>query len=125
MTGLRPGELTGLQTTQAGHMMDTCVRLVYSSALDAYNIPQPTYTPGDTLACGFNPSPSKEMMNQVPDVEAVLRLPVGTTLDNRDRLRITYRFGVAVTNEDYEIAGQPRRGPSGLLVPLKKVTDGS
>ena len=125
MTGLRAGELTGLQTTQAGHMMDTCVRLVYSSALDAYNIPQPTYTPGDTLACGFNPSPSRELMNQVPEVEAVLRLSVDTVLDVRDRIRVTQRFGAAVTNEDYEIAGQPRRGPSGLLVPLKKVTDGS
>ena len=125
MTGLRPGELTGLQVTQEGHMMDTCVRLVYAAATDAYGIPQPTYTPAATsLACGFNPS-SREMMNQVPDVEAVLRLPADTVLDNRDRIRITYRFGTAVTNEDYEIAGLPRRGPSGLLVPLKKVTDGS
>lgn len=126
MSGLRAGELTGLRATQVGHMMDTCIRLVYSEVADAYGLPTDTYTPAATsLACGLNESPSREMMNQVPGVEAALRLPAGTTLDVRDRIRITHRFGVAVTAVDYEIAGLPRLGSSGLVVPLKKVTDGS
>ncbi len=126
VSGLRIVELTRLRATQAGHMMDTCLRLVYSAATDAYGLPTATYTPAATsLACGLNESPSREMMNQVPGVEAALRLPAATTLDVRDRIRLTHRFGVAVTAVDYEIAGLPRLGSSGLVVPLKRVTDGS
>lgn len=127
MSGLRPGELATLKRAQEDHMMDTCVRLVYAAATnDAYGLPNATYTPAATsLTCGLNESPSREMMNQVAGVEAALRLPAGTTLDVRDRLRLTHRFGTAVTNVDYEIVGLPRLGPSGLVVPIRRVTDGS
>lgn len=122
-------ELSRMQTAQDAAMQDTCVVLEYSGgATDDYGMPLPAiYTAGDTLACGLDTNPRGEAMSgaQVAMVDARLRLPIGTVLDVRDRIRVTHRFGVAITAETYEILGVPRRGPSGLLVDLKRVTDGS
>lgn len=119
-------ELASLQTAQEGHMMDTCVRLVYTPGVaDAYGKPAESWVDGATLSCGFYPGRSSEVMHWTEVVlsEAQIRLPITTSLNNRDRLRVTHRHGVAITAETYEIVGQPLRGPSGLLLNLRKVTE--
>jgi hypothetical protein len=129
MNEFATAELTRMQATQDAAMQDTCIVMAYSGgAEDDYGMPLPAvYTAGETLACGLNTNPRREAMTgaQVAMVDARLRVPIDTVLDVRDRLRITHRFGVAITDETYEILGVPRRGPSGLLVDLKRVTDGS
>jgi hypothetical protein len=51
-----------------------------------------------------------------------LRLPLGTAVDAADRIEIVQRFGVAHAGEMYEVVGDPRQGPSGLVCSLAAVT---
>jgi hypothetical protein len=128
------GQLSHLQAANVAAMWDTCVRVVYDgTATDTYGHPTPVWTSGAILACGLDnlvgmSSARREVMigTQVVVIDARLRLPIDTTLDHRDRIRITHRHGVALsTPEVYEIMGEPARGPSGLVVDLRTVTDGS
>ena len=51
--------------------------------------------------------------------DALIRLPIDTVLDQRDRIRVVARFGVPQNTEiTYDIAGPPLEGPSGLVVPV-------
>lgn len=122
------GELSDLRATQEAHMMDTCLIAEPTTTTNSYNLPSRSWNwVGATeSACGFDASPSKELLDQVPYSEAVVRLPIGTTISNVARVRVTERFGVTESSPiTFEVIGAPRQGPSGLLVWLKKVTDGS
>ena len=120
-------ELTALETDQEAHMMDTCSIGVYHSVPDAYGIPTPTYQAADgSVICGLNENVRQEVQSrgEVVMVDAVLRLPVGTAVDSRDRITITHRFGVELTVKPvYNIIGSPRTGASGLLLNLALVTE--
>lgn len=120
-------ELSTMQATQSDHMNDTCVILAYGSTTDENNMPKPTYTAGSAMACGFRARTPREVLDraEVAMSDGDVRLPVGTTLDRRSRIKITHRFGSALSPAQvYEIIGEPLRGPSGLVVLLKRATDG-
>jgi hypothetical protein len=113
---------------QEAHMMDTCLIAEPTSTEDDYNNEVETFTwaSAPQEVCGFNGNPSREVLNQVPTSEAIVRVPITRTISNRARVRITKRFGETEASPiTYEVVGMPRSGPSGKLVWLKKVTDGS
>jgi hypothetical protein len=124
-------ELAGMEATQEGAMMDTCLHLQRFTEADDYNNPTSTYIAGASYPCGLDEAPrDREAMDgtQVVMMDAKLRMSIDVDgeISNADRLRLTHRFGVALaTPRDYEIIGAPRRGPSGLVFALRKVTDGS
>lgn len=121
-------ELERFQATQESAMMDTCRVLVFTAGTsNAYGQPAITYVAGAAIVCGWKPN-TKEMMadTQVPTWDGRLRMPIATAVGNKDRIRLTHRYGVALSpTQDYEIVGNPERGPSGLVLKLKSVTDGS
>ena len=82
-------ELTALETDQEAHMMDICTIGAYHAVQDGYGIPTPTYTAGNPTICGLNENVRQEVQSrgEVVMVDAVLRLPVGTAVDSRDRNR--------------------------------------
>lgn len=127
--GLRAGQLARMTATQTGHMMDSCQIMAYSTNLDAYNVPDPTYTAGAEIVCGYGfdkeSGPEVQDTSEVPLHETAFRLPKETAVTSLDRVRLTKRFGVAVGPFDYEIVGTPELGPSGLVVKVKLVTDGT
>lgn len=126
MPALRAGELAGMKTAQEWHMMDTCQVLAYSQTPDAYNIPSPTYTAGSTIACGLGPISFGEVLAQaeVPAATAEIRLPIATVITSEDRIRMIGRLGTTLgTPEDYEIVGNPRQGPSGIVAQVKRITE--
>lgn len=125
---LSVAELTSMQVAQVDHMNDTCIIRAYGSTTDENNMPKPTYAAGAPMACGFRARTPKEVLQraEVAMSDGDVRLPVGTTLDRRSRIRITHRYGQALSPaQDYEIVGEPLRGPSGLVVLLKRATDGA
>lgn len=129
MTKFSPAELARMELAQTGAMQDKCIIMVYSAEDGDYgpSMDYPTYTAGDPVVCGYKPT-SKEVMDgsQVAMTDGKLRLPIGTDVSHLDRIRLTHRFGVALsTPETFEILGQPERGPSGLVLNLRMVTDGS
>ena len=124
MDAFATAELSGMQGTAEESMMDTCFLGVWSSGrADAYGQRVETWTPGSPFACGFNPKGGREVNagEATPIItDASVRLPIDTALDRKDRVQITHRFGVAITAQTYEIIGEPRRGPSGLQLDLRR-----
>ena len=119
-------ELVALEADQLAHMMDICTIGVYRAVPDGYGIPTPTYTAGNSINCGLNEQVRQEVQSrgEVVMVDAVLRLPVGTVIDSRDRITITHRLGSELAFKPiYNIVGAPRLGASGLLLNLALVTE--
>lgn len=119
-------ELTALETDQEAHMMDICTIGAYHAVPDGYGIPTATYQAGAAVICGLNENVRQEVQSrgEVVTIDAVLRLPVGTAIDSRDRITITHRFGSELTVKPvYNIIGSPRTGASGLLLNLALVTE--
>lgn len=124
---LSAAELSLMRNAQGDHMNDTCVILAYSATTDEFNMPKAVYTAGSSMACGFRARTPREVLKraEVAICDGDIRLPIGTSIDRRARIRITHRHGTALSPaETYEIIGEPLRGPSGLLVLLKRSTDG-
>jgi len=117
-------DLANLQTYQNASMFDTCIIQSYFAALDDYGAEVAVYTDGNAIACGVNMSPSKESRTTTMNVEridATIRLPIGTSIKATDRVKVTHRYGVAITAIVFEVVGSIRRGPSGLQVDISQV----
>jgi hypothetical protein len=54
--------------------------------------------------------------------EAVLRLPVGTTVAETQRVNVTKRHGESITAIVFNITSPVQRGPSGIILFLQKVS---
>lgn len=132
MTLFTPGEIDALKETQNLHMQDTCIIQTFSAGSpDTYGQMTPTYTDGSPLACGLNMKSGKEQ-NRVVDPEtktvitlSTLRLPADTNVTPKDRIKITHRFGIALSTPlVFEVYQKPRLGSSGLLVDLIQIETG-
>ena len=121
-------ELTRMRSTQDGAMQDVCRVGAYQATDDGYNLPSVEYIYGDEVTCGLElVHPSEEHSSgEVPIIDARLRLPIDTAIDERDRIRVEQRYNEALTTAQvYEIEGPVKRGPSGLVLELRLVDDGS
>lgn len=120
-------ELQRFQSEQVSSLMDTCVVLTYVGVTGDYGYGTPTYTSGTPIPCGFNGKAREVMQDtQVVLTDGSLRLPLETVVTNLDRIALTHRFDVQlVPGELYEILGAPERGPSGMRLNLRIVSDGS
>jgi hypothetical protein len=127
MIPLSSGELVSMRGTQDDAMQDTCVRLVWGPGTDAWGNPDLTKTvytaAASTVACGVEMVNPDELQasSEVPDIDAHIRMPLATTLDAKDRIRVTHRYGEDTTDVEYEIVGPVKRGPTGLVVECRKV----
>jgi hypothetical protein len=123
-------QLSRMQDANEAAMWDTCHLVTRSEpAPNAYGEIVPQWIENFTdMACGLDQRSSYEVLRETQTwmFDAQLRLPIATVITNVDRIKITKRHGVTLTTAlVYEIIGQPRRGPSGLRLELKTVTDGS
>ena len=128
MRDFSAGELERMRDTQEAAMQDTCRVLAYSSIDDTYNYPVPSYAAGDAMDCGLEMVDPEEIQGegQVPEIDARIRLPLGTTYGPKDRIEVTHRYGEALTKSlVFEIVGLARHGPTGLVLDLRLVTDGT
>ena len=118
-------ELTNFRSTQTNHMMDTVVRQVYSATSNSYNEDVVTYTDQTAIDCGLDMRPGSERHTQsytALEYDATMRLPITTTINARDRLKVTKRFGETLSTAlVFEIVGPVQRGPSGIRLLLKRV----
>jgi hypothetical protein len=127
-------ELSRMQGGQEEAMMDTCVIFHYLDGVtDKYGVPVPTFIEGSVSECGLDPDPKPEWnapaaggdQTQVQAGEARIRLPIDTRIGNKDRVRITHRFGELLDIAlDYELTSELRQGPSGLVASCRVVTHG-
>lgn len=125
MTAFTAAELTGMRATQVAHMMDTCVPQVYSRSFNAVGEPTVTFTDGSAVACGLDMRPGSERHSQgntLTEYDATIRLAVTSTLNPKDRVKVTHRFGEALgTALVFDVVAPLQLGPSGGRFALKRV----
>lgn len=135
-----PVELAGMQNTQNEAMQDRARVLHYTPGdADEYGMPgAPAWVDIGEIRCGveYNKTNFEAVLSQgaaatqVATAKLVIRLPLPTTNTPRagklDRIKPVSRFGVPLSPSEqkiFEVKGEWRRGPSGLLVEIERVTD--
>lgn len=127
MRVLSQSELGGMERTQEAAMMDTCIIYAYSAAgRDAYGKPAPTYTALGATRCGYKADASTEVLpgNDTATIDATIRLPGSTSINDRDRLELIRRFGRLMVPIMFEVVGQPAPGPSAIVAKVRRVIRG-
>lgn len=126
-----PGELARMGRIQKSAMQDECQLLSYDAGTaNAFGLDAESYTLVQGWPCGFRPQARGESMNeaQVGEKLAEVRLPLEAEADlaTTTRLKLTKRYGqIQPEPLTFEIVGLPERGPSGLVLKVRQVTDGS
>ena len=116
-------ELNGMRDVQQAHMMDTCV--IYRVAERTKNSRGETvksFTSGVTSICGLQMEPLARTYGDgyiETDIDAILRLPLGTAVEPGDEIEIVKRFGEPVAPRRYEVERYTNDGPSGCRAYLK------
>ena len=125
MRPMSAAELAGMQEVAEDSFFDECYLLTLSSSRDAYGEQDDTYTPAATATpCGFRPTGRVQRVGAVlatTEIDAILRVALGTAIGLNSRVRITKRHGVTVPPRDFDVVSEPRRGPSCLVVDLRAV----
>ena len=117
-------DLTNMRTAQDNHMMDTCVFQAAVQTGDTFNEEVETW-PADSadVVCGLDMRPGSErhgVDNIVLNYDAIIRLPIASAPDAKDRIKVTKRHGEALGAAlVYHIVGPVQRGPSGVRLLLK------
>lgn len=104
-------------------MLDACIIERYSRAYDGYGSEVITYTSSGLVKCGLEQRPGFERHDRTKttvEYDAILRLPIGTAINVKDRVKIVNRFGTAADSV-YEVASPIQQGASGLRILLKRV----
>lgn len=118
-------ELTAMRSAQTGHMMDSCKISVQSTTADSFGQLVESWTDGSEIDCGLDMRPSSERRGAeytATEYDAVLRLALTTTINSKDRVSITKRFGEALSTAlVYEVVSPIQRGPSGIRVLLRRI----
>ena len=131
MSTFSPIELARMQATQESAMQDECIFFDYTEGtLDGFGRPTNPFSEGLTTKCGFKPVTKGEAMGEGEVVmkDAILRLPIALAgvLAQTMKIQITKRFGETLANPImFNVLGDPEQGPSGLVLKLEKITDGT
>lgn len=125
---LTPTELSRMEDVQDSAMQDECTILTYTPTTVSGEVQDGWDSGGTPIACGLNTKKSKEIHKEdlsIVKTDAQLRLPRGTTVEPRDRIQVLSRFNVTEDEQlIYGIEGEPRKGPSGLVLDLVIIEPG-
>ena len=84
-----------------------------AGALNDYNYSEPTYADQDEIACSFADEGGDEATNtllDVPKADATFWIAPDVVVTPQYRIRLTKRYGVAVTTRNiYQVIGEPSR----------------
>lgn len=124
MTTFSASELANMRTAQDGHMMDTAFIQDETETTNSYREVVFTYADrGTSTVCGLDMRPGSENVREDKTVliyDATVRLPIGTLVDEKNRIKVTKRFGETLTTVlVYDIVGPVQRGPSGVRLLLR------
>ncbi len=123
MSLLTTADMEALRTCQTGGMHDWCVVQSFAESQDSTSGQvSHVFTDGLPVACGFDPGGGRELreLDKTTTVTfAMLRLPWGTTVEERDRIKLLTRSGETLsTPVVYRISAPPQRGITGVLLQL-------
>lgn len=122
---LDANQLLHFRERQLLSLMDTCHRMTHSYTTNDTNEQIDAYAEVETdIPCGLENKPGGENRRDkdiVVSYDAIIRLPITIDWSVGDRIKITERFGEAITPIIYDIVSPAQRGPSGIRYRLKKV----
>lgn len=126
MNNFSAAELASMRATQVESLMDACVIQRHKYTANAYNEQVSSWTDDKAeTACGLDMRPGSERYsNRMTTLtyDATVRLPITASVDEKDRIKITKRFGETLaTALVFDIAGPVQRGVSGIRLLLRKV----
>lgn len=120
------GQRARMRATQDATMGDTCVPLVWEEGRDPDGQEtEGTYVPQAPTVCGYQPKGSREANTLQVTTQDQIRLPydAGLVLSSNDRIRLTSVFGDDLaTPQEFMVDGEPRVGPTAIVVPVVQVT---
>ena len=118
-----------MRETQEAHMMDTCVIYrVTEKTKDKRGTYVFAFDEGTESICGLetahwdNMNTASQSGIRLTEVDAVLRLPLGTVVKPDDEIEIVKRFGEDVEPARYRVDRFTNNGPSGCRAYLKVKT---
>jgi head-tail adaptor len=119
-------DLVSMRAAQDGHMLDTCDIQAISTTTDSFGqVVESWPSDASDIACGLDMRPGAERHGAdktVVEYDATVRLPIGTTVDLRSRIRVTKRFNESLSTPlVFGIAAPIQRGPSGVRLLLKRI----
>jgi hypothetical protein len=122
------GEIHRLRHIYADSLGCKCKIWSYASTQDSTGLlvaTAPVWANISEIACGIDPWGSSESARRDMTLgvyDALLRVPLGTTIATKDRVQWTESWGADLTTPIvFEVAGPPRQGPLGILAPLKRI----
>ena len=125
---LTAADLVIMRAAQTQSLMDTCVVQTQSVTVDTYGQGIETFTDGSAIACRFVPSNRvaasevNRTTSTITITPATVRLPLGTTVTPKDRVKITKRFGETLgTALIFGVDAVSTQGPTCITVTLKDV----
>ena len=114
-----------MRTTQDGHMFDAGNVQTVTATGDTFGQLVESWANGSAIACGLDMRSGSERHGTdktVIEYDATVRVPIATTVDMRDRFRVTKRFGETLASAlVFNIVSPAQRGPSGIRLLLKRV----
>ena len=124
---LDSNQLSHFRERQAASLVDTCHKLTYSRTFNDLNEPIESWSESNTdLPCGLQQLTGTEQKRQhdtLVSYDAIIRLPLSESWNEKDRIKITKRFGEALTTViTYEIVSPIQRGVSGIRMTLRKLS---
>lgn len=131
MRPISTAETARMRAASNGSMRDTCKLGVLTETADgAYTNASVSW--GATIACGLQAvtsatgsGGSEANDSQTPTNQAVLRLPVGTVVDQTSRVRVYSKAGFALpTPQEYAVIGAPQYGSAHIVLNLRAITAG-
>ena len=126
MNELSVAELAGMRSVQVDSLQDLCVIQRHTYTGDTYGQQVSSWTDdSDTTVCGLDMRPGSERWSEramVLNFDATLRLAITETVDEKDRIKITKRYGsILATPLVFEIVGPMQRGVSGIRLLLNRI----
>lgn len=120
-------ELAAMREAQTDHMLDTGNIQPISTSTDSFGqVVESWPTNSSDISCGLDMRPGSERRESDKTVityDATVRLPITTSVDLRDKFRVTKRFGESLSTPlVFEIVAPIQRGPSGIRLMLRIVS---
>jgi hypothetical protein len=120
-------QVAQMKATHVSLMGDTCQIGTYASTTsDAHGQPTETWTYATAISCGVDISKTiRQQQAQGADmslafIDGRVRLPLGTTLNRRDRIKVTKMAGTTLTTAlVFEGVGEPRPSHTALMVDVR------
>lgn len=93
---------------------DECIIMRYVEGIaNDYNLSEPTFVDGTPIKCSFADEGSDEITNTLfdtPKANATFWLEPSVYVTPQYRIKLTKRYGVAVTTQNvYQVMGEPSR----------------